>query len=144
MLPRKENIIVKKCESFADRIINMCDYLLKTRKGNKDMLRQIYRSGTSIGANISEGIYAQSAPDFISKFSIALKEANETRYWLDRLYQSRQLRKEEYDSVHSDNMEIIYILTSIIKTMKSKQANIEELKKKERINFTLVDDTQQG
>ena len=143
MLKRKDNVIVRKSESFADRISKMCDYLLKVRKGNKDMIRQINRSGTSIGANISEGIYAQSGPDFISKFSIALKEANETRYWLDRFYKKSLLRQDEYDSMLKDNMELIYILTSIIKTMKLKQNNIEESRNSEKIDFILTDDSQQ-
>ena len=112
MLQRKENIIVIKSEAFADRITKMCAFLLRERRGEKDILRQISRSGTSIGANIAEGIYAQSGPDFISKFSIALKEANETRYWLDRLHQRNVLKQDEYNSMHSDNTEIIYILTS--------------------------------
>ena len=135
MLPKKENVIVKKSEVFADRITKMCDFLLKERKGNRDTIRQINRSGTSIGANIAEGLYAQSAPDFISKFSIALKEANETRYWLDRLFAMESLKQKEYESMHSDNMEIIYILTSILKTMKEKQKTIEELRHGDKINF---------
>ncbi len=138
MLPHKENIIVNKSEAFADRITKMCAFLLKERKGDKDMLRQIGRSGTSIGANIAEGIYAQSAPDFISKFSIALKEANETRFWLDRLYTRNVLKHDEYESVHNDNMEIIYILTSIIRTMKAKQQALEEANKGEKIEFLLI------
>jgi four helix bundle protein len=141
MLQRKENIIVIKSEAFADRITKMCAFLLRERRGEKDILRQISRSGTSIGANIAEGIYAQSGPDFISKFSIALKEANETRYWLDRLHQRNVLKQDEYNSMHSDNMEIIYILTSIIRTMKTKQQAIEEAKKGDKIDFPLINDS---
>jgi len=140
MLPHKENIIVNKSEAFADRITKMCAFLMKERKGDKDMLRQIGRSGTSIGANIAEGIYAQSVPDFISKFSIALKEANETRFWLERLYTMNVLKHQEYDSIHDDNMEIIYILISIIRTMKTKQQALEEANKGEKIQFTLIND----
>ena len=109
MLPRKENIIVNKSEAFADRITAMCDFIVKERRYRKNSIDQISRSGTSIGANIAEGIYAQSAADFISKFSIALKEANETSYWLRRLYANHALNKKEYDSMMKDNMEIIYI-----------------------------------
>ncbi len=135
MLQRKENIIVKKSEDFADRITAMCEYLEKERNGRQNIISQISRSGTSIGANIAEGIYAQSDADFISKFSIALKEANETRYWLERLLSSKTLKKTEYESMLRDNMEIIYILSRIIKTMKEKLGYAEELKKSEKVVF---------
>ena len=85
MLNRPENIIVKKTEDFSDRIIRMYKYLLKKKEGNTDILKQVLRSGTSIGANIAESKYAQSEADFLTKMTIALKEANETRFWLKRL-----------------------------------------------------------
>ena len=81
----RENIIISKTEDFADRITRMYKYLSEKRQGDKDMLKQIVRSGTSIGANISEGQFAQSKADFLTKMTIALKEANETRYWIKRL-----------------------------------------------------------
>ena len=113
MLNRYENIIVKKTEQFADRIIKMCKYLSKKRSGDKDMIRQIYRSGTSIGANTAESQYAQSRADFLTKLTIALKEANETKYWLGRLHSGKNLTDKEYESIKMDNEEIIKILTSI-------------------------------
>ena len=113
MLNRNENIIVKKTEQFADRIIKMCKYLSKKRSGDKDMIRQIYRSGTSIGANTAESQYAQSRADFLTKLTIALKEANETKYWLGRLHSGNNLTDKEYESIKADNEEIIKILTSI-------------------------------
>ena len=113
MLNRNENIIVKKTEQFADRIIKMCKYLSKKRSGDKDMIRQIYRSGTSIGANTAESQYAQSRVDFLTKLTIALKEANETKYWLGRLHSGKNLTDKEYESIKMDNEEIIKILTSI-------------------------------
>ena len=113
MLNRNENIIVKKTEQFADRIIKMCKYLSKKRSGDKDMIRQIYRSGTSIGANTAESQYAQSRADFLTKLTIALKEANETKYWLGRLHSGKNLTDKEYESIKMDNEEIIKILTSI-------------------------------
>ena len=113
MLNRNENIIVKKTEQFADRIIKMCKYLSKKRSGDKDMIRQIYRSGTSVGANTAESQYAQSRADFLTKLTIALKEANETIYWLGRLHSGNNLTDKEYDSIKTDNEEIIKILTSI-------------------------------
>ena len=140
MLQRKDNIIVSKSEAFADRITAMCNFLSQERRGRKSIIDQIGRSGTSIGANIAEGIYAQSPADFISKFSIALKEANETRYWLERLFESNALQQKEFESMRNDNMEIIYILTSIIKTMKKKQSEVEKNNKSEIIEFVLIDD----
>ncbi len=129
MMPHKPNIIVEKSNAFADRIGKMCSYIQNRQKGHHDMVRQINRSGTSIGANIAEGVYAQSGPDFINKFSIALKEANETKYWLERLYIKGLLAGREYESILKDNLEIIYILTSIIKTMKGKLQNKDGLAK---------------
>ena len=113
MLNRGENIIVKKTEQFADRIIKMCKYLSKKRSGDKDMIRQIYRSGTSVGANTAESQYAQSRADFLTKLTIALKEANETKYWLGRLHSGNNLTDKEYESIKTDIEEIIKILTSI-------------------------------
>ena len=113
MMERAENIIVKKTEQFADRIIKMCKYLSKKRSGDKDMIRQIYRSGTSVGANTAESQYAQSRADFLTKLTIALKEANETKYWLGRLHSGKNLTDKEYESIKTDNEEIIKILTSI-------------------------------
>ncbi len=118
MMERRENVIKKKSEKFADRIIKMCKYLSKKNSGDKDMIRQIYRSGTSIGANVAEGQYAQSRADFLTKMTIALKEANETHFWLGRLFACGNLTEKEYHSIHSDNEEIIKILTSITGTVK--------------------------
>ena len=115
---RKENIIIGKTERFADRIVDMCNFLKNNRKANKDMINQILRSGTSIGANIAESQYAQSRPDFLSKLSIALKEANETNFWLKRIHTAGYLMDREYESMNSDNVEIIKILTSITKSLK--------------------------
>ena len=81
---------------------------------------QILRSGTSIGANVRESENAQSDADFINKMNIALKEANETEYWLDLLYATDYIQKAEYDSIIADIKELIKLLTSIIKTCKNK------------------------
>ncbi len=117
-MERHENVIVKKTEHFADRIVKMCKFLSKKRSGDKDMINQIYRSETSIGANTAESQYAQSRPDFLTKLSIALKEANETLFWLGRLYAGGNLTEKQYESMKSDNEEIIKILTSITGTVK--------------------------
>ncbi len=84
------------------------------------MSKQIYRSGTSIGANIAESRYAQSPADFVSKLSIALKESGETEYWLKSLHGGGFLTEEEFSSIYNDNVEIGKMLTSSIKTMKMK------------------------
>ena len=118
MLERRENIIVKKTEDFGDRIIKLHKYLLRKREGNVDILKQVLRSGTSIGANVSEGQYAQTKADFLTKMSIALKEANETKYWLNRLMTGGYLNEVEYNSIISDNVEIINILVKITGTTK--------------------------
>ena len=119
----RENIIAEKTERFADRITKMYKYLSEKRQGDKDMLKQIVRSGTSIGANVSEGQFAQSKADFLTKMSIALKEANETRYWLKRLYAYGSLSDNEFGSIIKDNEEIINILTTITRTTRKNMRN---------------------
>ena len=114
----RENIIVEKTEEFADRIARMYRYLSEKHLGDKDMLKQIMRSGTSIEANVSEGQFAQSKADFLTKMTIALKEANETRYWLKRLYAYGSLNDKEFSSINNDCIDIISLLTTITKTTK--------------------------
>jgi four helix bundle protein len=125
----RENIIISKTESFADRITKMYKYLSEKRSGDKDMLKQIVRSGTSIGANVSEGQFAQTKPDFLTKMTIALKEANETRFWLKRLYTYGSLSDTEFDSIIKDNEEIINILTTITRTTRKNMKNDSNEKK---------------
>ncbi len=79
------------------------------------------RSGTAIGALVREAEHAQSKADFISKMSIALKEANETDYWLDLFHQSGYITQESYDSIHPDIQELIKLLVAIVKTTKSRK-----------------------
>ena len=81
--------------------------------------KQLLRSGTSIGANISEAQQAQSRPDFVAKLSISLKETSETIYWLRLLEATEYLTKEEFESIMSDCVEIEKILTSSIKSLKN-------------------------
>ena len=87
------------------------------------MSRQLLKSGTSIGANIRESKNAQSPADFISKLSIALKEADESQYWIDLLRFGNFLSDREFESLNNDVKELIALLTSIIKTEKIKQIN---------------------
>ena len=117
-MARKESILKKKTESFAVRIIRLYQYLVNQQK-ETIMSKQVYRSGTSIGANVAES-NAQSDADFISKLSIALKEANETEYWIRNLYSANLIDNARYISLQKDNEEIIKLLVSSIKTMKRK------------------------
>ena len=82
------------------------------------MSKQLLRSGTSIGANVREGLYAQSRKDFISKLNIALKEAGETDYWLEVIHSAEYFTDDEYQSLKSDNDELLRLLVAIIKTTK--------------------------
>ena len=110
----KENKLADLSMDFSVKIIG----LVKTLKANKETIisNQIGRSGTSIGANVAEAQRAQSKADFASKMSIALKEANETFYWLRLLYRTDYLTKEAFNSLHGDTEELLRILTAICKT----------------------------
>ena len=123
-MPRKESILKNKTEAFATRIVKLHQYLTKEMH-ETIMANQIYRSGTSIGANVAESINAQSPADFISKLSIALKEANETEYWLKTLYQGKYIDEIGFQSMFNDNEEIIKILVKSIKTIKKRESNDE-------------------
>ena len=110
----KENVIVRKSFAFSVRIVNLHRYLSQQKK-EYVISKQIYRSGTSIGANIAEAQRAQSTADFVAKMKIALKEANETQYWLQLLYETNYITEKEFNSVHGDLVEILKILTAICK-----------------------------
>ena len=113
-----ESILRDKSFAFAVRILKLGDYLDSIREYSlKD---QIIRSGTSIGANIREGRNAQGPKDMISKFSIALKESDETMYWIELLKASEKVSQREFDSVMTDLNEIVSMLVSSIKTLKNK------------------------
>lgn len=111
-----ENIIEIKSFNFAVRIVNLHKFLSK--KKEHVLSTQVLRCGTSIGANIAEAEQAQSRADFVSKMSIALKEASETKFWLRLLKATEYVSKEEFDSIFNDCIEIEKILVSIIKTSK--------------------------
>ena len=118
---KEDNIIGDKTVKFAIRIVRCYQYLQEERK-EFVMSKQLLRSGTSIGANVREGMYAQSHPDFISKMGIALKEAEETDYWLYLLVETEYLEEKLYHSLKNDVHEIIKLLMSIIKTARKSQA----------------------
>lgn len=113
-----DNISVEKSFAFAVRIVNLYKHLAEKRK-EYVLSKQLLRSGTSIGANIAEAQRGQSKADFIAKMSIALKEANETHYWLKLLYKTDYLKKSQYESMNTDVNELISLLTAICKTANS-------------------------
>lgn len=113
-----DNVIEDKSFRFSVRIVKLCKYLSFNRKETV-LSRQLLRSGTSIGANIAEAQQAQSRSDFISKLSIALKEAAETDYWIRLLHETDDLSDREYQSILSDCKELQRILTSILNASKN-------------------------
>lgn len=112
----KTNAALEKSKEFAIRIIRLYQYLNQEKKEHV-LSKQVLRSGTSIGANLSEAQYAISKKDFLSKVHISLKEAAETSYWLELLYKTDYLSENEYNSMDKDCIEIIKLLTSIAKTI---------------------------
>ena len=112
------NVVADKSKAFALRIIKLYKYLINNHKISP-IANQILKSGTSIGANIKEAIRAQRKPDFYSKMNIALKESSETEYWLELLYESGYISKEQFESVYADCCELLKILMSITKTQKN-------------------------
>ena len=114
-----KNVIKDKSFAFALRIIKLNQLL--SEKKEYILSRQLLKSGTSIGALIREAEHAESKADFIHKMAIAQKEANETDYWTELLYQSEYINKTAYESISSDINEINKLLASIIITSKSRK-----------------------
>ncbi len=114
----KENTVAYKSKKFAIRTVKLYNYLNEEKK-EYVLSKQLLRSGTSIGANIAESECAISKKDFTSKMYIALKEANETLYWLDLLFETNYLTTEEYQSVSADCEELKKMLSAITKTSNS-------------------------
>ena len=112
---KTDNIIVNKSKAFALRIIKLYKYLC-TEKKEFVLSKQLLRSGTSIGANVKEAIRGQSKDDFAHKMNISLKEASETEYWLELLFETDYITEEQFNSIIADCTELIRILTSIIKS----------------------------
>lgn len=114
------NPILLKSFNFAVRITKFYSFKIKNDFQLNDLLRQILRSGTSIGANVAEAQEAISKKDFINKLSIALKEARETEYWLKVLNEASIIDNKEFESLINDCNEIIKLLVTILKTLKQK------------------------
>ena len=107
-----------KSYQMAVRVVNMVKHVQCSPK-EYGMLNQIFRSGTAVGALVSEAVYAQSPADFVSKLSIALKECSETLYWLQLLRDTGYITEKEHDSMEKDSREVLAILISSIKTVKT-------------------------
>ncbi|MBS1760048.1 MAG: four helix bundle protein [Bacteroidetes bacterium] len=116
-----DNIIVKKSYAFALEIIKLYKYLIEQKEFV--LSKQIMRSGTSIGANIHEGVVSESKKDFIHKLNIALKESNETIYWLNLLKDSEYISEDYFSNLIGNCIEIKKILNSIILTTKQRYLN---------------------
>ena len=116
---KKENVIKNKSFSFSIRIVNLYKFLTIDKK-EFIMSKQLLRSGTAIGALVREAEHAESKADFIHKLSISLKEANETEYWLDLLFETTFISESEYKSIQKDIQELLKLLISILKTTKQK------------------------
>lgn len=113
----KENIVKKKSFEFAIRIVKLYQYL-NTEKKEFVLSKQLLRSGTSVGAMVRESEHSESKADFIHKLAIAQKEINETIYWLELLNATEYLTKEQFESMNSNAIEIIKLITTIIKSTK--------------------------
>ncbi len=112
---KDNNIVAEKSFAFAIRIVRLHEYLCEDKR-KYTLSKQLLRSGTSIGANISEAVQAQSKKDFVSKMNIALKECAETQYWIRLFAATNYLAKSESESILSDCVELGKLLTSIVKT----------------------------
>jgi len=115
----RQSVVYEKAFDFAVKIINVYRNLVE-QKREQVLSKQLLRAGTSIGANIREGLEGQSKKDFISKLSIALKEATETEYWIELLNETSYIDKKQAELLLKDIEEIIRMLNAIIKS--SKQA----------------------
>ena len=115
---KTDNIIVEKSRLFAIEIVNLYKFLCEEKR-EFIMSRQLLRCGTSIGANVKEGIRGQSKADFSAKMSIALKEASETEYWLEILHETYFISDKQYEDINTNCSELLRILMSIIKSSNS-------------------------
>lgn len=119
MAEQRENAIERKSFAFAVRIVRLSQFL-REEKREFVLSKQILRSGTSIGANVREAVYAASRKDFINKLHIALKEANETAYWIELLGATEYLTQDMSASIHQDCIELRKLLIQILKSTKER------------------------
>ena len=114
----KENVVKQKSFAFALRMVKLTKYLQGEKK-EFVLSKQVLRSGTAIGALVCEAEQAESKADFTHKMNIALKEANETLYWLELLHQSEYIAEQSFESIRMDSEELIKLLVSIVKTSRA-------------------------
>ncbi len=115
-----DSVLRNKSKEFAKSIVFLCRKM-KQNGIEGALINQLLRCGTSVGANIHEAQYAQGTKDFISKFEIALKECNESEYWLELLYETDSLNKVDFQKFQKDCIEIRRMLVSSVTTLKNKQ-----------------------
>ena len=118
------NPLVAKALDFSVRIINLFK-LLRSNRHETIMSKQILRSGTSVGANASEALAAESTEDFIHKLTISLKEANETKYWIILLHRTQYITDDEYKSIMTDCQDLRKLIGSIISTTKRNRSSVK-------------------
>ena len=115
-----ESVLRNKSKEFAKSIVFLCRKL-KQNDVEGALINQLLRCGTSVGANVHEAQYAQGTKDFISKFEIALKECNESEYWLELLYETNTISENEFNKFQSACIELRRMLVATVTTLKSKQ-----------------------
>ena len=113
-----ENIVAVKSYAFAIRVVKLYKFLSQEKR-EFILSKQMVRSGTAIGALIKEAEHAQSKADFLNKMNVALKEANETEYWLTLMKDTEYLNENEFQSIREDCSELIKLLASIVKSTRS-------------------------
>jgi four helix bundle protein len=116
------NVVKDKSFAFAVRVVNLYKYLCGVKK-EFVISKQLLRSGTAVGALVREAGQAESKSDFVHKMAIALKEANETEYWLELLRETKYLESAAFSSIHHDAVELLKLLTAIIKSTKQGMDN---------------------
>lgn len=116
---REDNVVLARSLEFAVRIVNLYKYLCG-EKTEYVLSKQLLRCGTSIGANLNEAQESISSKEFEAKVYIALKEARETEYWLELLFRTDYINRKEYDSIKEDCQEILKLLVTISKSLRSK------------------------
>jgi four helix bundle protein len=114
----KDNVIKNKSFVFAVRIVRLYQYLCEHKK-EFVLSKQLLRSGTSVGAMVREAEHAETKNDFKHKLAIAQKEINETIYWLELINETDYLTQEQFESINTDAIEIIKLITTIIKSTKT-------------------------
>ncbi|MBE6696625.1 MAG: four helix bundle protein [Ruminococcaceae bacterium] len=114
-----DSVLRTKTKEFAKDIVFLCR-MLKQNSVESPLINQLLRCGTSVGANVHEAQYAQGTKDFISKFEIALKECNESEYWLELLYETNSISEVEFKNLQKECIELRRMLVSSVTTLKNK------------------------